>query len=137
MFEVISPFLTTQIELQTSDEKDLMTWINAINQVVATYAAPQLPAACASGMRFQRPLLPSAKTRLTRPEQLEAHEQRLMELRDEIEEHLSRRENPECLTGKSAGAVVAAYREKTEFLKFEIMRYETYVIALRTQNGSA
>jgi len=59
------------------------------------------------------------------------------ELRDEIEEHLSRRENPDCLTGKSAGAAVAAYREKTEFLKFEIMRYETYVIVLRTQNGGA
>lgn len=128
------------MELQTSDEKDLITWINEINYVVASYAAPQLPAACAGGgsmLRFQRPLLPSSKTRLTRSEQLEAHEQRLMELRDEIEEHLNRRENPECLTGKSAGAVVSAYKEKTEFLKFEIMRYETYVIALRTQNGSA
>ena len=51
--------------------------------------------------------------------------------------NFSRRENPDCLTGKSAGAAVAAYREKTEFLKFEIMRYETYVIVLRTQNGGA
>ena len=75
-------------QLQTSDEKDLMTWINDINHVVASYAAPQLPAAAGSMLRFQRPLLPSSKTRLTRPEQLEAHEQRLMELRDEIEEHL-------------------------------------------------
>ena len=70
-------------------------------------------------------------------EQAEAHEHRLMELRDEIEDHLSRRENPGALTGKSAGAVINSYREKTEFLKFEIMRYETYVIALRTQNGNA
>ena len=75
-------------QLQTSDEKDLMTWINDINHVVASYAAPQLPAAAGSMLRFQRPLLPSSKTRLTRAEQLEAHEQRLMELRDEIEEHL-------------------------------------------------
>ena len=50
-----------------------MTWINAINYTVASFAAPQLPAACAGGgsmARFQRPLLPSSKTALSRSEQV-------------------------------------------------------------------
>jgi PH/SEC7 domain-containing protein len=125
-----------QYLFQTSDEKELMTWINAINYVVASFASPQLPAACASSSKFQRPLLPSSRTRLNPADQLEAHEKRLMELRDEIEDHLQHSPQHGTLGGgKNAVVVVCAYKEKTEFLKFEIMRYETYIITLRTRNG--
>ncbi len=129
-----------QYLFQTSDEKELLTWINAINYVVASFASPQLPAACAGGsssqtLRFQRPLLPCSKTKLGPQEQLEAHEKRLMELRDEIEQHLREEPAGRQQSGKQAVAMLNAYREKTDFLKFEIMRYETYVITLKTRSG--
>jgi hypothetical protein len=115
---------------QTSDEKELLTWIDAINYVVASFSAPQLPAPCSSAGRFQRPLMPSSKTSLNMEQQLNSHESQLLQLRREIEDHL--RSPPP----KNAKATVwQSYKEKQEFLKFEIMRYETYILTLRTKNA--
>ena len=33
------------------------------------------------------------------------------------------------------GSSLQAYEEKSEFLTFEIMRYETYILTLRTKNA--
>lgn len=123
-----------QFLFQTSDEKELLTWIDTINYVVASFSSPQLPAPCSSGGRFQRPLLPSSKTRLEPSEQLQSHENQLVQLRDEMEDHL---QNPPG-KGTRAGAkqsVLLAYKEKTDHLTFEILRYETYVLTLRTKSG--
>ena len=120
-----------QYLFETSDEKELITWIDAINYVVAAYSAPQLPAPCSSDIgRFQRPLMPSAKTTLSFNDQLRRHEQQLMQLRCDIEDHL---QNPPPKSAKSHA--VQAYRDKQEFLKYEIMRYETYILTLRTRSA--
>lgn len=68
---------------QTSDEKELLTWIDAINYVVSSFSAPQLPAPCSNSNRFQRPLMPSAKSSLAMNEQLSSHESQLGQLRSE------------------------------------------------------
>lgn len=115
---------------RTSDEKELLTWIDAINYVVASFSAPPLPAACSSGGRFQRPLMPSSKSSLGMNGQLLSHENQLGQLRSDFEELL--RSAPH----KHAKSTVwQNYREKEEFLQFEIMRYETYILTLRTKNA--
>lgn len=115
---------------RTSDEKELLTWIDAINYVVASFSAPPLPAACSSGGRFQRPLMPSSKSSLAMNEQLLSHENQLGQLRSDFEELL--RSAPH----KHAKSTVwQNYREKEDFLTFEIMRYETYILTLRTKNA--
>ena len=127
----ISGFEQAQYLFQTSDEKELLTWIDAINFVVANLSAPQLPPPCSSDYgRFQRPLMPSSKSSLNLSEQLASHERQLMDLRRQIEDHL---QQPPPKTAK--GAQVQSYKDKQEFLKFEIMRYETYILTLRTKNA--
>ena len=114
---------------QTSDEKELLTWIDAINFVVASYSAPQLPPPCSSNFgRFQRPLMPSSKSTLNLSEQLVSHERQLMQLRRQIEDHL---QSPPL---KSAKGAHHTFKEKKEFLTFEIKRYETYILTLRTKS---
>ncbi len=121
-----------QYLIQTSDEKELLTWIDVINFAVASFSAPQLPAPCGSnGDAFQRSLLPSSKTRLNPKEQLESHEKELLGLREEIEALLR---NPVPKASKQAA--IAAYTEKMEHLQYEIMRYETYILTLSTKNGN-
>lgn len=88
-----------QYLFQTSDEKELLTWIETINYVVASFSSPQLPAPCSSAGRFQRPLLPSSKTRLEPGSQLESHENQLGQLRAEMEDHL---QNPPGKGGRGA-----------------------------------
>merc|ERR1719323_354456 len=73
---------------QTSDEKELLTWIDAINYVLASFSAPQLPAACSSSSKFQRPLMPSSKSSLSMSDQLVSHESQLQSLRREYEEEV-------------------------------------------------
>jgi len=115
---------------QTSDEKELLTWIDAINYVVASFSARVLGTPCSSGGRFQRPLLPSSKSTLNMSDQLACHESQLQSLRRDIEDHL---QNPPPKHAKAN--VWQNYNEKQEFLKFEIMRYETYILTLRTKNA--
>jgi len=47
-----------------SDSKELDSWINTINFVCASFSAPRLPSAVGNQKKFQRPLLPSAPTKL-------------------------------------------------------------------------
>lgn len=48
---------------QTSDSKELQSWIDTINFVCAAFSAPALPGAVSSSKRFQRPLLPCSHTK--------------------------------------------------------------------------
>lgn len=115
---------------QTSDEKELLTWIDAINYVVSSFSAPQLPAPCSNSSRFQRPLMPSTKSSLAMSEQLSKHESQLGQLRSDYDDLL------QSEPAKSAKSTVwQNYKEKEEFLQFEIMRYETYILTLRTKNA--
>lgn len=50
---------------QTSDSKELQSWIDTINYVCASFSAPPLEGAVGSQKRFQRPLLPSSHTKLS------------------------------------------------------------------------
>ena len=49
---------------QTSDSKELQSWVETINFVCAAYSAPPLEGGVGSQKRFQRPLLPSSHTKL-------------------------------------------------------------------------
>lgn len=49
---------------QTSDSKELQSWIDTVNFVCAAFSAPPLEGAVGSQKRFQRPLLPSSPTKL-------------------------------------------------------------------------
>jgi len=127
---------------QASDETELLTWIEAINYAAARMSAPQLAAPCAGGggaaaRRFQRPLLPSSETQLGPQEQLAEHERQLQQLREDawaLEEQFVVASGA---TGSRRGSGLSpATKEKAEYLKFEIMRYETYVLTLKTKAAS-
>lgn len=49
---------------QTSDSKELQSWVETINYVCAAISAPPLEGGVGSQKRFQRPLLPSKQSKL-------------------------------------------------------------------------
>ncbi|CAH0552778.1 unnamed protein product, partial [Brassicogethes aeneus] len=113
---------------QTSDSKELQSWIDNINFVCASFSAPPLEAAVGSQKKFQRPLLPCSHTKLNLREQLADHEERVYRLEATLDEH---RKNPPEKGSKSL--VVQNYKEKEAYLNFELKRYKTYSYMLRSK----
>jgi len=110
---------------QTSDQKELETWVETINTVVGRYSSPPLPAPCSSTSKFQRPLYPSSGSKLSLSEQLASHRTQVRELNQELAMHTN---NP---PNKGAKSVVwSSFREKSEFLESEVGRYSTYINVL-------
>ncbi|XP_011303064.1 PH and SEC7 domain-containing protein 2 isoform X2 [Fopius arisanus] len=113
---------------QTSDSKELQSWIDTINFVCASFSCQPLAGAVGSQRKFQRPLLPCSHTKLTPREQLRDHEERVNRLEGELEEH--RRHPPE----RGAKALtVQNYKEKDTYLHYELKRYKTYAYLLRSR----
>ncbi|KAH8332706.1 hypothetical protein KR074_009261, partial [Drosophila pseudoananassae] len=108
---------------QTSDSKELQSWIETINYVCAAISAPPLEGGVGSQKRFQRPLLPSKQSKLMLKEQLESHEQQLAQLEQDLNEH-KRGPIP------SKGLPLQNYKEKESYLQYELRRYRTYVSIL-------
>lgn len=120
--------------LQTSDSTEVQKWIDAINYVAAAFSTPALPTPVGANgiVAFYKPHLPSAPTHLSVPDQLRAHEQRLVE----TTENLARlRENAPSI--KAKGKVVYDYFYKERFLDKERERYTIYVAILREKLARA
>merc|ERR1712025_1449625 len=110
---------------QTSDQKELETWVETINTVVARYSSPPLPPPCSSSSKFQRPLYSSSSSKLSLSEQLASHRSQVRELNQELVLLTNNKPN------KGAKAVVwSEFREKGEFLESEVGRYSTYISVL-------
>ncbi|XP_043288954.1 PH and SEC7 domain-containing protein isoform X6 [Venturia canescens] len=113
---------------QTSDSKELQSWIDTINFVCASFSCQPLAGAVGSQRKFQRPLLPCSHTKLAPREQLRDHEERVNRLEAELDEH--RRHPPE----RGAKALtVQNYKEKDAYLHYELKRYKTYAYLLRSR----
>ncbi|XP_070544838.1 PH and SEC7 domain-containing protein 1-like isoform X2 [Ptychodera flava] len=113
--------------MQCGDTAELQEWMQALNVAAATLSAPPLAAPCGSQRRFIRPLLPSTQTRFNKKEQLAQHEDKVQELEADLEDHQSH--PPE----RGAKAFVIQYwKEKLEYLQYEVSRYKTYVYLLES-----
>ncbi|XP_045766060.1 PH and SEC7 domain-containing protein isoform X5 [Maniola jurtina] len=110
---------------QTSDSKELCSWVETINFVCAAYSAPPLAGAVGSQRKFQRPLLPCTHTKLSMREQLADHEERAARLEEELAALRHAREHPH------------ATRDKDHYLVHEIKRYRTYAYVMRMRCPSA
>ncbi|KAL4708299.1 hypothetical protein ACJJTC_007705 [Scirpophaga incertulas] len=110
---------------QTSDSKELCSWVETINFVCAAYSAPPLAGAVGSQRKFQRPLLPCSHTKLSMREQLAEHEERAARLEEEL------------AALRHARDVTPHARDKDHYLVHEIKRYRTYAHVMRLRAGGA
>ena len=107
---------------QTSDQKELETWVDTINTVVSRYSSPPLPAPCSNSVKvmtamtpsltcphwpfqFQRPLYPSSRSGQSLSEQLASHRGQVRDLSQELAAHTA---SPPERAAK--GAIWAGYR---------------------------
>ncbi|CAD7085354.1 unnamed protein product [Hermetia illucens] len=111
---------------QTSDSKELQSWIDTINFVCAAFSAPPLEGGVGSQKRFQRPLLPSTHTKFLLSEQLAFHEQQVTQLENALTEH---KQGPI----PSKGLPLQNYKEKEAYLQYELKRYKTYANVLNVR----
>ncbi|KAL0832602.1 hypothetical protein ABMA28_000800 [Loxostege sticticalis] len=110
---------------QTSDSKELCSWVETINFVCAAYSAPPLAGAVGSQRKFQRPLLPCTHTKLTMREQVASHEERAARLEEELAALRHARDN------------TPHARDKDHYLVYEIKRYRTYAYVMRARAAGA
>ncbi|XP_053677946.1 PH and SEC7 domain-containing protein [Anopheles nili] len=104
---------------QTSDSKELQSWIDTINFVCASFSAPPLEGGVGSQKRFQRPLLPCTHSRLLLRDQLASHERQITKIMNLLEEHKVSAAPPK-------GLALQNYKEKEVYLQYELKRYKTY-----------
>ncbi|XP_045534799.1 PH and SEC7 domain-containing protein isoform X2 [Papilio machaon] len=116
---------------QTSDSKELCSWVETINFVCAAYSAPPLAGAVGSQRKFQRPLLPCTHTKLAMREQLADHEERAARLEEELAALRAARD------AAHTHAHNAHSRDKDHYLVHEIKRYRTYAYVMRARAGGA
>ncbi|XP_063893200.1 PH and SEC7 domain-containing protein isoform X3 [Helicoverpa armigera] len=110
---------------QTSDSKELCSWVETINFVCAAYSAAPLAGAVGSQRKFQRPLLPCTHTKLNMRDQLAEHEERAARLEEELAALRHARDN------------APHARDKEHYLVHEIKRYRTYAYVMRSRGGGA
>ncbi|XP_050669549.1 PH and SEC7 domain-containing protein isoform X3 [Leptidea sinapis] len=110
---------------QTSDSKELNSWVETINFVCAAYSAPPLAGAVGSQRKFQRPLLPCSHTKLSMREQLSEHEERVSRLEEELAALRHARDHSHTHHA----------RERDHYLVYEIKRYRTYAYVMRARAG--
>uniref|UniRef100_A0A8D9EA04 PH and SEC7 domain-containing protein 3 n=1 Tax=Cacopsylla melanoneura TaxID=428564 RepID=A0A8D9EA04_9HEMI len=113
---------------QTSDSKELQSWIDTLNFVAALLSAQPLPGGIGSQKKFQRPLLPSSHTRLNPREQMKSHEDMVQHLEQDLDQH---KLHPPDKHAK--GLVVQNYKEKNSYLQSEIKRYKIYSFILSSK----
>ncbi|KXJ80343.1 hypothetical protein RP20_CCG025470 [Aedes albopictus] len=114
---------------QTSDSKELQSWIDTINFVCASFSAPPLEGGVGSQKRFQRPLLPCTHTKLLLREQLASHEEQVNKLENLLAEH-------KRSTIPTKGLALQNYKEKEAYLLYELKRYKTYYYLLSSRMNS-
>ena len=125
---------------QTSDSKELQSWIDTINFVCASFSAPPLEGGVGSQKRFKRPLLPSTNTKLfmvsaidegvtgetasitfhstsQQRDQLASHENRVIQLQEQLADH-KRGPVP------TKGLALQNFVEKEAYLQYEVSRVE-------------
>ncbi|XP_018411292.1 PREDICTED: PH and SEC7 domain-containing protein 4-like [Nanorana parkeri] len=117
-------------QAQTSEEMN--SWISRINLVAAMFSSPPFPAAVGSQRRFYRPILPLAQSKLDLEEQLQSHETLMDKFTDDLTEHQRNLPDPKSKSRESED-----YHLREEYLRYEKMRYETYVklLAIRLESG--
>ncbi|XP_044005287.1 PH and SEC7 domain-containing protein-like isoform X2 [Aphidius gifuensis] len=113
---------------QTSDSKELQSWIDTINFVCASFSCQPLAGAVGSQRKFQRPLLPCSHTKFSPREQLRDQEEKVTRLEAELDEH--RRHPPER---GAKSLTIQNYKEKDVYLQYELKRYKTYSYLLRSR----
>jgi len=112
---------------QTSDMKELETWVDTINTVVSRYSSPPLPPPCSSSIKFQRPLYPSSRSNLSLMDQVSSHKAQVRDLSGQLSHHTA---NTPPTNAKAA--ILANFREKREFLEQELDRFSIYISVLET-----
>ncbi|CAH0702768.1 unnamed protein product [Spodoptera exigua] len=115
---------------QTSDSKELCSWVETINFVCAAYSAAPLAGAVGSQRKFQRPLLPCTHTKLSMREQLAEHEERAARLEEELAALRHARDHAHAAHAPHS-------RLKEHYLVHEIKRYRTYAYVMRARGGGA
>lgn len=76
----------SQYLFQSSDVREMNSWIDNINLNAARFSSPALEAPCGSHKRFERPLLPSAISRLAPRDQLLTHQGAIAKWEEEQDE---------------------------------------------------
>lgn len=75
----------SQFLFQSSDAREMHSWIDMINWNAARFSSPALEAPCSSSGRFEKPLLPSAVSRSSRREQAATHQAAVFHWEKEME----------------------------------------------------
>ena len=79
----------SQYLFQSSDSREMNSWIDILNWNAAKFSAPALEPPCSSARRFERPLLPTSITRLNTRDQLVSHQSTLAKFEEELNEWVS------------------------------------------------
>ncbi|EDQ89664.1 uncharacterized protein MONBRDRAFT_25239 [Monosiga brevicollis MX1] len=112
----------------------LKAWIKAINRVAAFESAPPLPAPVTAARHgFRTPIMPESKTTETPIEMRARYRSNIARTRKQLQTHREREQE-----FKAEGRTTLEYwRDKLDFLEYDLQRQETYLRLLEDELGAA
>ncbi|XP_028408514.1 PH and SEC7 domain-containing protein 1-like [Dendronephthya gigantea] len=118
---------------QARNKADMLEWVEGLNLVAASFSSPPLPAPVGSCQRFQKPVLPFSRTRLTVTEQLASHEAKAQEMANVLIDHLNNQ--PQGVDKRNHEMI--GWMEKRDFYEYEYKRYRSYTNILKSSKLQA
>lgn len=112
---------------ETSDSRELQSWVDTINTTAASLSAPALPMPVSSdNYKFKREIFPVSHTKLSLRDQLNDQENKLLSLQKEVEELLEK-------SGRNSTNKIYEknFVEKENYLQHEVKRYRIYISSLK------
>ena len=117
----------SQFLFQSSDSREMHSWIDILNWNSAKFSAPALEPPCSSSRRFERPLLPTSITRLNSKDQLTSLQTTLHRFEEDFNE-LNQ------LINNSSKSHLSHHKkeikERLAFYQFEIRRLVSFFVLL-------
>ncbi|XP_047128258.1 PH and SEC7 domain-containing protein 4 isoform X1 [Hydra vulgaris] len=109
--------------IQAKNQDDVRQWMDCINVAAAMLSSPPLPAPVSSSMRFQRPVMPVSKAKLTKEQQLQHHNSQIKSLEEELSFHT--KDKPDIHDKHYLD-----WENKLDYLEFEAKRFRAYCSVL-------
>lgn len=112
--------------IQAKNQDEVRSWMDSLNVSAAMMSSPPLPAPVGSSMRFQRPVMPVSKTRLSLEEQLAHHVEKVKTIELDLASHTE-------YTPDHQNKHYQDWENKLDYLEFELKRFKAYASVLTSK----
>jgi len=122
VFKLITSYWSVYY-IQVKSQDEVRLWMDSLNMSAALLSSPPLPAPVGSSMKFQRPVMPVSRTRLSLNQQITHHDEKVKTIEVDLNDHMQSPPDPQS-------KFYLDWESKLDYLEFELKRFKAYISVL-------